>query len=66
MKVKVTHASGFSSPYDGEYTLDGLFTEFGYMGVEAAMESVLSQKAESNGLGLLFEAMWDPEKGFEI
>lgn len=64
MRVKVTHASGYSSPFDGEHGLDDLFAEFGSAAVEAAMRSVYSGKPEHAGNGLLFEALWVEGEGW--
>lgn len=64
MRVKVTHASGYSSPFDGEYGLDALFAEFGAAAVEAAMRSVYSGKPEHAGNGLLIAALWVEGEGW--
>ena len=64
MRIRVTHASGYSSPYNATYSLDELFVEYGVSGIEAAMQSVVSGETESDRCGLLFEALWTEGEGF--
>lgn len=64
MRIRVTHASGYSSPYDATYSLEELFVEHGVSGIEAAMQSVVSGEPESDRCGLLFEALWTEGEGF--
>lgn len=57
IKVKVSHQSGYKSPYDGTFALEDVYDEFGLLGQQAAERSVLSGNPESNNHGLLFLAV---------